>query len=63
MSRRMISALAAPVLYMLGDRGLWYADRSVMVMLVLMSALLIWRHRQNIAKLLNGQESKIGAKG
>lgn len=59
----LISALAAPVLYMLGDRGLWYADRSVMIMLVLMGALLIWRHRQNITKLLNGQESKIGAKG
>jgi glycerol-3-phosphate acyltransferase PlsY len=59
----LISALAAPVLYMLGNRGLWYADRSVMIMLVIMSALLIWRHRQNIAKLLNGQESKIGAKG
>jgi glycerol-3-phosphate acyltransferase PlsY len=59
----LISALAAPVLYMLGNRGLWYADRSVMLMLVIMSALLIWRHRQNIAKLLNGQESKIGAKG
>ena len=58
----LISALAAPVLYMLGDRGFWYADRSVMLMLVIMSALLIWRHRQNIAKLLNGQESKIGAK-
>ena len=59
----LVSALAAPVLYMLGNRGLWYADRSVMIMLVIMSALLIWRHRQNIAKLLNGQESKIGAKG
>lgn len=59
----LISALAAPVFYMLGDRGFWYADRSVMLMLVIMSALLIWRHRQNIAKLLNGQESKIGAKG
>jgi glycerol-3-phosphate acyltransferase PlsY len=59
----LVSALAAPVLYMLGDRGFWYADRSVMLMLVIMSALLIWRHRQNIAKLLNGQESKIGAKG
>ena len=58
----LISALAAPVLYMLGNRGLWYADRSVMIMLVIMSALLIWRHRQNIAKLLNGQESKIGSK-
>ena len=28
-----------------------------------MSALLIWRHRSNIAKLLQGQESRIGDKG
>jgi acyl phosphate:glycerol-3-phosphate acyltransferase len=27
-----------------------------------MSALLIWRHRGNISKLLNGQESRIGDK-
>jgi hypothetical protein len=25
-----------------------------------MSAFLIWRHRANIAKLLNGTESRIG---
>ncbi|MEI7786749.1 MAG: glycerol-3-phosphate 1-O-acyltransferase PlsY [Betaproteobacteria bacterium] len=59
----LISALAAPLVYWVGDRGLWYADRWVALMLVIMSALLIWRHRQNIAKLLAGQESKIGAKG
>ena len=28
---------------------------------LVMCALLIWRHRENIAKLLNGSESKIGA--
>jgi glycerol-3-phosphate acyltransferase PlsY len=30
--------------------------------LALMSALLIWRHRQNIARLVAGQEGKIGQK-
>jgi acyl phosphate:glycerol-3-phosphate acyltransferase len=29
---------------------------------ILMSALLVWRHRDNIRKLLNGTESKIGAR-
>ena len=29
---------------------------------VFMCALLIWRHRENISKLLNGTESKLGAK-
>jgi glycerol-3-phosphate acyltransferase PlsY len=27
-----------------------------------MAALLVWRHRQNIARLLAGSESRIGAK-
>ncbi len=29
---------------------------------ILMSALLVWRHKENIRKLANGTESKIGAK-
>ncbi len=58
----LISALAAPVIYLLGDRGLWYGDSRLLFMVTLMSALLIWRHRQNIAKLMRGEESKIGAK-
>jgi glycerol-3-phosphate acyltransferase PlsY len=29
---------------------------------VFMCALLVWRHRENISKLLNGTESKLGAK-
>ncbi len=29
---------------------------------VVMSALLIWRHEANIRKLLAGQESKLGQK-
>ena len=55
-------AMLAPLYYVLGDRGLWYVDRSVMLMLVLMGALLIYRHKENISKLLQGKESKLGAK-
>lgn len=29
---------------------------------ILMSALLVWRHQENIRKLMNGTESKIGAR-
>ena len=29
---------------------------------IFMSALLVWRHRENIRKLMNGTESKIGAR-
>jgi len=55
-------AVLAPLYYVLGDRGLWYVDRSVLLMLVLMGALLIYRHKENISKLLQGKESKLGAK-
>jgi glycerol-3-phosphate acyltransferase PlsY len=58
----LISALAAPLIYLLGDRTLWYTDPLILAMLVVMSALLIWRHRQNIGKLIRGEESKIGSK-
>ena len=55
-------AVLAPLYYVLGDRGLWYVDRSVLLMLVLMGALLIYRHKENISKLLQGKESKLGAR-
>jgi glycerol-3-phosphate acyltransferase PlsY len=58
----LVSALAAPLIYLLGDRALWYTDPLILAMLVVMSALLIWRHRQNIGKLIRGEESKIGGK-
>lgn len=58
----LISAVAAPLIYLMLDRLVWYVDGRLTLALVLMSALLIWRHQQNIAKLIRGQESKIGAK-
>ena len=58
----LITAIAAPLYYLLGDRELWYADKSVLLLLVAMGALLVYRHRENIGKLLQGKESKIGAK-
>ena len=58
----LVCAMVAPLYYVLGDRGLWYVDRAVLLMLVLMGALLIYRHKENISKLLHGKESKLGAK-
>ncbi len=36
---------------------------SKTVVLILMAAILIWRHRENIARLKAGTESKVGSKG
>ena len=33
------------------------------LVVVVMSALLVWRHRQNIANLMAGKESRIGSRG
>jgi len=57
----MAAAVFAPFFYLLGDRAVWYADKSIALALVAISALLVWRHRANIAKLLKGTESRLGA--
>jgi glycerol-3-phosphate acyltransferase PlsY len=39
-----------------------YADSSQLILIALVSALVIWKHRQNISRLAEGSESKLGAK-
>ena len=58
----LVAAAFAPVFYLLGDRVVWYADRAVLLMLFVMGMLLAWRHRENINRLLQGKESRLGAK-
>jgi acyl phosphate:glycerol-3-phosphate acyltransferase len=58
----LIAAVFAPAYYLLGDRVAWYAESPIAVALFLMAMLLGWRHRENIRRLLEGKESRIGAK-
>lgn len=58
----LLAALMAPVLYVLGDGTVWPMDKFIVVSIVAMSALLIWRHAENINRLIKGTESKLGAK-
>ncbi len=53
----LVAALFAPFYY-----GLLFGVDAVLLSVVVMSALLAYRHSQNIANLLSGKESKIGAK-
>jgi glycerol-3-phosphate acyltransferase PlsY len=53
----LIAAMFAPAYYLL----LAGADR-VLLPLAAMSALLVWRHRKNIANLVAGTEGRIGQK-
>jgi glycerol-3-phosphate acyltransferase PlsY len=52
----------APVFYLMGDRIQWYAERSIMLALFAMALTLAYRHRENINRLLEGKESRLGAK-
>jgi glycerol-3-phosphate acyltransferase PlsY len=57
----MASAAFAPLCYLMGDRGPWYTERTVLLAIFMMSMLLVIRHRENIVKLMKGTESKLGA--
>ncbi|SFC45522.1 acyl-phosphate glycerol-3-phosphate acyltransferase [Polaromonas sp. OV174] len=57
----LAAAVFAPLYYLFGDRAAWYVDKIILMAMVLISALLIYRHRENINKLLKGTESKLGA--
>jgi len=39
-----------------------YVDSWQLVLIALVSALVIWRHRQNIGRLAAGTESRLGSK-
>jgi acyl phosphate:glycerol-3-phosphate acyltransferase len=55
------AAVFAPLYYLLGDRAAWYVDQGILMVLFAISALLLYRHRENISKLLKGTESRLGA--
>lgn len=56
----VVASVFAPVYYLFGDGLAWRADNGVALALALMSALLVWRHGPNIARLVAGTESRIG---
>ena len=58
----LVSAVFAPVYYLLLDHIAWYADARIATALFVMALLLAWRHRENIGRLLQGKESRLGAK-
>ncbi|PIT73892.1 glycerol-3-phosphate 1-O-acyltransferase PlsY [Limnohabitans sp. JirII-31] len=56
------AAVFAPMYYWLGDRIVWAASQAELLAVTLMCVVLIVRHSDNIARLLRGEESKIGSK-
>lgn len=58
----LAAAAFAPAYYFLGNRVVWYVDNRILLAAVVMSGILVWRHQANIAKLMRGEESRIGKK-
>ncbi len=58
----LAAAAFAPVYYLFGDRVAWYAEKPILLAIFVMSVLLAVRHRDNINRLLQGKEGKLGAK-
>jgi glycerol-3-phosphate acyltransferase PlsY len=46
----------------MGNQVVWQMSEAELLAVMVMSALLLMRHKDNIQRLVSGQESKIGAK-
>lgn len=55
----LASAAFAPVFYLLGDRVVWYSEKSILLAIFMMGLLLVFRHKDNINKLVKGTESRL----
>jgi glycerol-3-phosphate acyltransferase PlsY len=58
----LVAALFAPAYYAFGDGVAWVTDRNLLLSTAVMSIFLIWRHSENISRLVKGTESKLGKK-
>jgi glycerol-3-phosphate acyltransferase PlsY len=58
----IVAAVFAPVYYIFGNGLAWYMEGPILLSLSLMALLLIYRHAENIGRLVRGTESKIGQK-
>jgi glycerol-3-phosphate acyltransferase PlsY len=58
----MVAAVFAPVFYLFGDEVAWQASLPEVLSLAVMAFLLVWRHRENIHRLMAGTESQLGKK-
>ncbi|MCE1190739.1 MAG: glycerol-3-phosphate 1-O-acyltransferase PlsY [Acidovorax sp.] len=58
----LVAAAFAPVYYLLVDGVAWNAETPIAAAIVVMALLLAWRHRENIGRLVQGKESRLGSK-
>jgi len=58
----LAASVFAPAYYWLGNTVVWATSDAELWAVIAMSALLLMRHKDNIARLVAGQETRIGAK-
>lgn len=58
----IVTAVFAPAFYLFGHHVAWNAPNTMILSLAVMGLLLVWRHAENINRLIAGKESKLGAK-
>jgi glycerol-3-phosphate acyltransferase PlsY len=58
----LLASVFAPLYYVLCSGIVWDAETPITAAIVIMAVLLVWRHRENIQRLMAGKESKLGSK-
>ena len=58
----LTAAVFAPVYYIFGDGAAWYMSKEILFTTAVMSLLLLYRHAENIGRLVKGTESRLGKK-
>jgi glycerol-3-phosphate acyltransferase PlsY len=58
----IVTAVFAPTFYLFGRGVAWAAPVDMLLSLAAMGIFLVWRHAENINRLLAGKESKLGSK-
>ncbi|NYT82528.1 glycerol-3-phosphate 1-O-acyltransferase PlsY [Alcaligenaceae bacterium] len=57
----ILSAVFAPLFYLLGGNIAWPLDKPMAMAIVVISVVLLFRHKANISRLMTGKESRIGS--
>ncbi|NOL49646.1 glycerol-3-phosphate 1-O-acyltransferase PlsY [Pelistega europaea] len=58
----IVAASVAPILYLIMNLQSVHYSNAIFIAILFMSAMLVYKHKTNIEKLLKGTESKIGGK-
>lgn len=58
----LVATVFAPVYYIFGDGTAWYMNKGILLSVGVMSLFLVYRHAENISRLIDGTESRLGKK-